>query len=119
MCVNLPTMGITLATEFWLNRQHNNNKELNQQIIHILNTIIKQNYFQYEGTYYQPRKGTAMGSPISGLIAEIYLQKIENHHIKHWLESKEIIFYKRYVDDILIAYNQRKTNDKTILQKNQ
>jgi hypothetical protein len=28
MYVNLPTTGSKLATEFWLNKQHNNNKEI-------------------------------------------------------------------------------------------
>ena len=38
-------------------------------------------------------------------------------YIKHWLDSKEIVFYKRYVDDIVILYDQQKTNEHTILQK--
>jgi hypothetical protein len=35
--------------------------------------------------------------------------------VKHWLDSKEIIIYKRYVDDILIMYDQRKTDEHMIL----
>jgi hypothetical protein len=58
-----------------------------------------------------------MGSPISGFIAEIYLQQLENIYIKHWLDSKEIVIYKRYVDDILIMYDQRKTDEHSFLQK--
>ena len=59
----------------------------------------------------------AMGSPISGTMAEIYLQYLETTYIKHWLDNKEIIFYKRYVDDILIIYDQRKTNEQTLLHQ--
>jgi hypothetical protein len=55
-----------------------------------------------------------MGSPISSTIAEIYLQYLENIYIKHWLDSKEILFYKRYVDDILIAYDQEKIDEQII-----
>ena len=40
----------------------------------LLDTILKQNYFKFENKYYQPEKGVAMGSPISALIAEIFLQ---------------------------------------------
>jgi hypothetical protein len=58
-----------------------------------------------------------MGSPISSTIAEIYLQHLENIYIKHWLDSKEILFYKSYVDDILTLYDQRKIDDQMILQK--
>jgi hypothetical protein len=52
-----------------------------------------------------------MGSPISGMAAEIYIQLLENRFVKHSLENKQIIYYKRYVDDILIIYDLSKTND--------
>jgi hypothetical protein len=76
MYVNLPTTGIIQTANFWLNKHNSNNKQLNQQILSMLNTIIKQNYFQYDGQMVQPKKGIAMGSPISGFIAEIYLQQL-------------------------------------------
>ena len=58
-----------------------------------------------------------MGSSISGTIAEIYLQYIENDYIRHWLDSNEIRFYKRYVDNIFIVYNQNKIQEDQILLK--
>jgi len=36
-------------------------------------------------------------------------------YIKQWLESKEVIYYKRYVDDILTIFDQNKTDEKTIM----
>ena len=45
---------------------------------------------------------------------EIYLQLIEELYIKHWIESQEILYYKRYVDDILIIFDQHRTNETTI-----
>jgi hypothetical protein len=76
---------------------------------------MNQNYFQYEEKIFQPQKGIAMGSPISGSMAEAYLQYIETMQVKHWLENGEILFYKRYVDDILIIYNKDKTDEQTLL----
>ncbi|BHF63131.1 Bone morphoproteintic protein 1 [Sparganum proliferum] len=35
------------------------------------------NYCQFDGKYYQQVKGTPMGSPISGLLAELVLQRLE------------------------------------------
>jgi hypothetical protein len=55
-----------------------------------------------------------MGSPISGTLAEIYLQLIEESFIKLWIESQELLYYKRYIDDILIIFDQNKTNETTI-----
>jgi hypothetical protein len=112
MYVNLPISGIIQISSFWLN------KHLNQQVLNLrVNTIIKQNYFQYENQTFQPEKGVAMGSHISSTIAEVYLQYLENIYIKHWLESKEIIFYSRYVDDVLILYDQQKLDENMILYK--
>ena len=45
------------------------------------------------------------GSPISRTIAEIYLKYLEEKYIKHCLEHKDILYYRRYVDDLLI-YDQ-------------
>ena len=36
-----------------------------------------------------------MGSPLSGTMAEIFLQHLENSHIKPRLDSKRISFYSR------------------------
>jgi len=55
-----------------------------------------------------------MGSPISGVLAEIYLQYLEETYIKHCLENKEITYYKRYVDDILIIFDQNKIDEHTL-----
>jgi hypothetical protein len=78
---------------------------------------MNQNSFQYEGQIFQPQKYIAMGSPISGTMAEIYLQYLEAKHIKHCLDNREIKIYKRYVDDILIIYDQRKTKVQTLLHQ--
>ena len=56
-----------------------------------------------------------MGSPISGTLAEIYLQFIEETYIKQWTESREIIYYKRYMDDILIIFHRNKINKTTTI----
>jgi hypothetical protein len=72
MYVNLPITGIMQTASYWLNK-HNHNKQLNEQALNTINTIVKQNYFQYENKIFQPEKGIAMRSPISSMIAEIYL----------------------------------------------
>ena len=50
-----------------------------------------------------------MGSPISSIIAEIFLQYYENVFIKQLLESRNIIYYTRYVSDIFIIGLYNKT----------
>jgi len=55
-----------------------------------------------------------MGSPISSLIAEIFLENYEDKNIKQVLETKSIIFYVRYVDDILIIFDKTKISPQYI-----
>ena len=118
MYVNLPVTGIMQNVSYWLNKHNNHNKQLSEQVLKMINTIVKQNYFQYEDQIFQPEKGIAMGSPISSMIAEIYLQYLENVYIKRWLDSKEILFYMLYVDDILILYDQTEDRWTNVSAKN-
>jgi hypothetical protein len=55
-----------------------------------------------------------MGSPLSSTLTEIYLQYFEETRIKHWLETKEITHYRRYVDDIIIIFDQNRIDIDTI-----
>lgn len=56
-----------------------------------------------------------MGSPISGLISEVFLQYHENLLLKNILDTKPITYYNRYVDDILIIYDNTLINAEQIL----
>jgi hypothetical protein len=44
----------------------------------------------------------SMGSPISSLIAEIFLQHYEDENIKQLLDTKNIAFYMWYIDSLVI-----------------
>jgi len=52
-------------------------------------------------------------------LAELYLQLLEKQYIKHWISSREVSYYKRYVDDILIIYNENRITKEKILQASQ
>ena len=90
--VKLPIQGIIKAANFWLNKNIND-KKLIKKILHMLQTIMKQN-FQYYDKFFQPEKSIAMGSTISSTMAEVYLLYIEETCMKLWLDSKEVIYYK-------------------------
>jgi len=97
--VNIP-IDETIHTTRTQLLKHNDQQTTNQ-ICSLLETILGQNYFAFQDHCYQPDKGVAMGSSLSGTMAEIFLQHFENSHIKPLLDSKRISFYSRYVDDIL------------------
>lgn len=56
-----------------------------------------------------------MGSPISGFIAEIFLQYFENLTIKHIIQPNHITFYSCYADNILIIYEHTQITSAQIL----
>jgi len=116
MYINLPIKGILKAAKTWLQKTVNN-PETNKQTMMFLSKIMEQNYFQYNKQCYKPQNGIAMGSPLSGYLAEIYIQEIEETYVKHWIDSKEIIYCRRFVDGIFILYNQNKTNEQQILNR--
>jgi len=92
----------------------NNNTQITHQILSLLRVILPQNYFTFQQQIYQPEQGLPVGSPISSLIAEIFLQYFEDANIKQLLDTKNIAFYVRYVDDILVIFDTTKINLKTI-----
>ena len=113
---NLPTKGIVTALEHWIT--HNNIKIVEkEQITLVVKTVLQQNYFMHNDRLYSPAKGVAMGSPVSGTFAELYLQLIEKLNIKHCINTGSIIYYRRYVDDILIIFNNDIITAEDILQQ--
>ncbi len=65
------------------------------------------NYFQVYGEFYRQVKGMPMGSPISGLIAEAVLQRLEAI-VFHTFTLK---IWKRYVDDTFVIIDTGNFSD--------
>jgi hypothetical protein len=80
------------------------------ELINVTRTILKQNYFQFNGNFYLQQNGLSMGCPLSGILADIFLNHIENKHIFSTQNpyKDKIISYHRYVDDTLLIFNGNK-----------
>ena len=57
------------------------NTQTINELINLLEVVLKQNYFTFNGSFYIQDDGIAMGSPLSGLLADIYLNYYENTHL--------------------------------------
>ncbi|BHF66478.1 hypothetical protein SprV_0200949500 [Sparganum proliferum] len=68
------------------------------QILHFLKLCLR-TYFTFDGTIYEQVKGTPMGSPNSGFIAEAVLQRLESLVFQHHKPK----FWARYVDDTFVV----------------
>jgi hypothetical protein len=88
-----------------------NNEKTKGEILNLLNIILEQNYIQIKEQYYLQNEGLAMGAPILAILSEVYtIQRLEHTSITDILNKHKIIDYYRYIDDILIVYDERKTN---------
>ena len=59
-----------------------------EDIVELLELCLTSTYFQYDGKHYKQLHGTAMGSPVSVVVAEIVMQSIEERALasyKHML----------------------------------
>jgi hypothetical protein len=68
------------------------NPEINmntwKEILHILQIVKEQNYFQFDQQYYKQTDGLAMGAPTSSILAETYIQHMEHKQIYPILKKK-------------------------------
>ena len=89
--VNLPMHDILKITSFWF-RKKNNDYTLAKRFLELFQLVLKQNYFQYDGKLLKLIRGITMGSRVSGVVAELYLQYFEELSCGHWLENGEILY---------------------------
>ena len=84
-----------------------------KQLINSLQVVLKQNYFTFNEDFYNQMDGLPMGSPISPIMSEIFLQYLEDQYIEKIKKQFNITYYCRFVDDIFIIYE----NSNDILHK--
>jgi hypothetical protein len=80
------------------------------ELIKNTHTFLEQNYFSFRNKNYSQTTGLAMGAPSSAALSEIYLQRLEHTKIVDIITQQNIIGYFKYVDDILVVYDQSFTD---------
>ena len=71
-------------------------------IMELLTLCIKTTYFQLNTDFYQQDFGMAMGSPLSPIVSNIFMEDFEQHHIQNYTH-KPVIWW-RYVDDVFAIW---------------
>ena len=69
------------------------------QIISLLEFCLGSTYFTLKGRFYEQQEGTAMDSPISPIVANLYLEDLEIKAIQSAQNPPS--FWRRFVDDTL------------------
>ena len=75
----------------------------------LLNLCLTSTYFQYNGKHYKQLHGTAMGSPVSVVVAEIVMQHAEEHALATCQQT--IPLWLCYVDNTFTAVHRDEIDD--------
>ena len=71
-------------------------------IILLLEFCLKNTYFSFQGQFYEQVEGAAMGSPVSPIVANLYMEYLEQKA----LSTAPHQFWCRYVDDTFVIHKE-------------
>jgi hypothetical protein len=84
--------------------------KITKELVKITRTVIERIYFTFQNQNYFQNTGLAMGAPSSAVLSEVYLQHLEHTEIIMIITQHNILVYFRYVDDILMIYDENSTD---------
>ena len=89
--------------------------KISSEILNCYEVITTQNYFAYGDRIITQTDGLAVGAPSSGIISGIFLQHFEHAHFPILAHKHKLVNYFRYVDDVLLIYDDLQTDIHTTL----
>ena len=70
-------------------------------ILLLLKLCLNTTYFQVNGKFYKQKQGAAMGSPVSVIIANLFMEELEQRSLQSFEHNVKV--WKRYVDDTFVV----------------
>ena len=70
-----------------------------------LQLCMRNQILQYNGDFYLQIRGTAMGSPIAVLFANVYVFRLARNLVKRYINTNRLLLYKRLIDDMFCVFN--------------
>ena len=72
-----------------------------EQIVELISLCLNTTYFSFKEKYYVQQHGCAMGSPISPIVVNLYMECVENKILKNYTGITPRLWL-RYVDDTFV-----------------
>ena len=79
-------------------------------LLKLLDCVLKYNIFEFSDSLYIQRIGTAMGTRAAPNVADIFMSFIDEEIIRRSSQFGELLFYRRFLDDILIIFRGSNNN---------
>jgi len=73
-------------------------------IVEFLSLVLKNNFFQFKKILYHQIDGTAMGTAVAPIYANIFMGFLEKKLVEELLGNQSLLHYIRYVDDTLFIF---------------
>ena len=74
----------------------------NSYIIELLQVVLTNNYFDFNGKHYHQKSGTAMGTKLARSYANLFMSKFEQDHVYTYHLQPSL--WKRFIDDIFLIW---------------
>ena len=71
-------------------------------IIELLQVVLTNNYFDFNGKHYHQKSGTAMGTKLAPSYANWFMSKFEQDHV--YTYHLQPTLWKRFIDDIFLIW---------------
>ena len=88
------------AYQFYITQQKN--------ITSLLEFCLTSTYFIFQGRYFEQQEGAAMGSPISPIVTNLYMENFANKAINSAPQLP--LFWRRFVDDTFTILQSSQKN---------
>jgi retron-type reverse transcriptase len=71
-------------------------------VLALFKHVLTSTYFCFEGQFYEQTDGVAMGSPLSPIKANFFMEEFENKAVEQAVQKPTCWF--RYVDDTFVIW---------------